>query len=230
MKQRMIFFVSISLLAVLTIILVLLLTKVVSIGDAGALAISLLAFFVSILSAFKDELFPFRLLIFADKLHLVTTLPPSQSSQKTVQVLLPITFFNQGYSEGIIQTVSLLVKEERDKTKYRFIPQIEVDMTAFIQQNKGLNASNILGAFVGFLLEAKHGIKKNIVFMPDIASEKPQFTWRPGVYHFELYVRVHNEKERKYFSLTQEIHANFLEMLSRGQVDSLYFSDTIVEN
>ncbi len=230
MKQRISFFVSIILIAVFTIVLVLLLTKVLSIGEAGALAISLLALFVSILSAFKNELFPFRLLIFADRLHLVATMHPSPSSPKTIQVLLPITFFNQGYNEGIVQTVSLLVKEENGEGIYKFIPQMEVDMTAFVQQNQGLNASNGLGAFVGFLLEAKHGVKKNIVFIPDIVPGKPQFTWSPGVYRFDLYVRTHNEKEKKYFSLVQEIHAHILEMLSRGQITSLYFSDTIIEN
>jgi len=223
MKQRSMFYIS-SILIALVIILALLLFKVIPFSNAVALGISIIALIVSILSSFKNELFPFELSVFTDRLHLVAceSLPPITG--KSIVVLLPITFFNRGYSEGIIQEIKLFVKAKKSGIQKEFLPSFEVDMAAFIQQRKGLNASNSLGVFVGFLLEAKRAVKKNIVFGPKVESGTSPYFWQPDIYTFEIFVQVYGEKEaKKYFELKQEIDKNALTMLATGKFQSLYF-------
>jgi hypothetical protein len=166
MIQRTVVYFSSLLIALATAFLVLILSKIIPLVNALPLGISLLALIVSILSSFKNELFPFRLSVFSDGLHLVAAgvIPPL--SGVTIQVLLPITFLNQGYSESIIKNIRLVVTGEKSRVRKEFLPAFELDMAAFVQQNKGLNARNVLGAFVGFLLEAKKAVKKDIVFTP----------------------------------------------------------------
>ena len=69
----------------------------------------------------------------------------SDPNVTSVQVLLPVTFFNQGYSEGIVETIKLIVKAEQRGTTSIFLPAMEVDMVAFVQQRQGINSSNMLG-------------------------------------------------------------------------------------
>ena len=224
MKQRFMFILSTVLIAILTAVLVLVLTSIISLVDALPLGISLLALIVSILSSFKDELFPFQLYVFADGLHLVRTpaLPPN-SDMISIVILLPVTFFNRGYSEGIVQSIRLKVIGEKSGFKHDFLPSVEVDMGAFVQQKVGLNASNTIGTFVGFLVESKKAVKKNIVFTPLIEKGKNNvLIWQPDIYYFELHVQTFSEKKpKKYFEFKQEIHSGDFMILEKS--NSLFF-------
>jgi len=224
MKQRFSFILSTVLIAILTAVLVLVLTSIISLVDALPLGISLLALIVSILSSFKDELFPFRLSVFADGLHLVKTpaVPPNPDMASIV-ILLPVTFFNRGYSECVVQSIRLKVKGEKTGFEHDFLPSVEIDMGVFIQQKVGLNASNTTGTFVGFLLESKRAVKKNIVFTPLIEKDKNNIlVWQPDVYCFELYVYNYGEKKsKKYFEFKQKIHSSDFKFLKNS--NSLFF-------
>jgi hypothetical protein len=223
MKNRIGFYITVVIIAILTTFLVLLLTHIVSIADALPIAFSLLALIVSILSSFKNELFPFRLSAFIDGFYLVASegIPPITG--KTIQVLLPITFFNRGYSEGVIKTINLMVRDDSKLEQNEFLPNFEIDMEAFMQQNKGVNASNVLGVFVGFLLDSKRAVKKNVLFSPRVIPGIPPFIWKPGVYHFNLYVQVYGENKPKFFcELKKEIGANTLGMLASGKAKTIF--------
>lgn len=201
----------------------LLLMQLVSLSDAFPIGISIVALIFSIISSFKDELFPFRLTTFIDGLFLVAAKPMTQSTNVTVQVLLPITFFNRGYSEGVIQNIKLSVKAESETTLWSFMPILEVDMTAFMQQHKGLNASNIENVFVGFLLGGKRGIKKNILFTASTEEKNAIFEWKPNIYRFELYIQIFGEdKMKKYATLHRNIGINSFTMLANGQTNVVF--------
>ncbi len=223
MRQRSMVFILI-IIALVTSFLVLLLSKIIPLSNALPLGISLLALFVSILSSFKNELFPFRLSIFSNMIHLVAVKPITPFPGKSIVVLLPITFFNQGYSEGIIEEVELILTSEKSKIRTEYLPISEIDMVSFMQQMKGLNSSNTLGAFAGFLLEPKRAMRKNIVFSPMIEPGFPPVIWQPGVYSFEIFVKVYGEKEnKKYFEIKQTIDENSLRSLVTGKIESLVF-------
>lgn len=195
---------------------------VASLSEALPYSLSILSFFISILSSFREELFPFRLTIFADSVHLVSSEAMPPASGIAVMLLLPITFSNSGYSEGIIQTVKLVVKGEKSKVQHDFLPAVEVDMVAFMQQMKGVNATNSLGTFVGFVLEPKKSIRKHIVFSAKIDPKQPPFVWQPDIYYFELHIKVYGEKKsRKYFEIRQKIHTNVLQMLATGKAKTI---------
>jgi hypothetical protein len=186
MKQSIGTYLLTLFIAISTTLLVLLLSQLITLSDAAALGISILAVIFTAVTAFKNELFPFRLSVFTDSLHLVTGKLMSDPNVTTVQVLLPVTFFNQGYSEGIIETIKLIVKAEQRGTTSIFLPAMEVDMVAFIQQRQGINSSNMLGAFVGFVLEPKRAIQKFILFTPKVDNETPAFVWQADTYTLDL--------------------------------------------
>jgi hypothetical protein len=224
MKQRITTYLSVLVITIVTTLLVLFLSKLVTLSDAITLGISILAVIFTAVTAFKNELFPFRLSVFTDSLHLVTGRLMSDPHAISIQVLLPITFFNRGYSEGIIETIKLIVKAKNLGTESQFITMMEVDMVAFIQQKKGINSSNMLGAFVGFLLEPKRAIKKYIVFCPKLGKDIPIFYWSPDIYTFEIYIKTFGDKKpMKYFELTQNIDKESLLSLSSGKFQSLFF-------
>lgn len=157
MKLRITFVISTILIAILVAFVVLTLTTLVSLVDALPLGISILALIVSILSSFKDELFPFNLSVFADGLHFVKTpaLPPN-SDITSIVILLPVTFFNRGYSEGIVQTMRLRISTEKTRFDHEFLPSFEIDYAAFVQQKVGLNVSNIqVRLLVSYLSQKK---------------------------------------------------------------------------
>ena len=96
-------------------------------------------------------------------------------------------------------------------------------MKLFIQQNKGINASNTLGAFVGFLLESRTGIKKNIVFTPLQSDKTHEFYWKAGLYKFIIFGKVYGKNDfQAYFNVEQEISSKSLQMLMTN-TNSLFF-------
>ena len=209
MKQNIMTYLYTIVIAIVTTLLILLLSKLVALSDALTLGISILAVIFTAVTAFKNELFPFRLSVFSDTLHLVTGKLMSDPSKIAISVMLPITFFNRGYSEGIIETIKLIVKAEEGITS-DFLPMMEIDMVAFVQQGKGINSSNMLGAFVGFLLEPKRAVKKFIVFIPKVGVGIPIFNWSPDNYTFELYIQNYGDKKpKKYFELETKYRQKF---------------------
>ena len=190
-----------------------------------SIVISFIALAVSIISAFKTEIFPYNLKIFADGLHLAAAgaIPPDQGI--TVQVLLPITFFNRGYGECFIEKLKLIVKQKDNNDAFVFLPSFEIDMEALAQQNKGVNASNITGTSFGFLLESKKGLKKNILFTPSSSNESQNFIWKGGTYIFEIWAKAFDEKMmKKYYEFEKEIGKKLLSMLSSGNAKILFLN------
>lgn len=185
--------------------------------------ISVIALLVSIISAFRNDIFPYNLQIFSEGLHLIKTpaLPPSTGV--AIVVLLPVTFFNKGYGECFVKKVHLVVKQLKTEGNFIFLPAVEIDMQAFMRQGKGLNASNINGSFVGFLLESKKGIMKNIVFTLESGPDKPILNWVEDSYTFEIQVLVEGEKGfKKYYEINQEITQSNLHFLIKSS-NAIFF-------
>jgi hypothetical protein len=223
MRQRAIFYATAILIALAISILVLLLSRVLPLFYALPFGLSLLALIVSVLSSFKNELFPFRLSVYSNGLHLVTTAALPTRSGTSIGVLLPVTFINQGYAEGVVEYVALVIRTRKGGFKWDFLPVAEIDMKAFVQQNKGPNATNTLGFLVGFVLESKRALEKNILFAQKMQPDSSPLVWQPDEYTFEIYVKTLGErKPRRLFAFRQEIRENTLRLLATGKAHAVY--------
>lgn len=206
---------AIFILLVLYIYLVI--KNIISFQDAIPISISVIALFISIISVFKNELFPYDLLVFIDNFHLISGGSFYSKDQKTIQPMPTLTFYNRGYGECPMRNIQMIVKPLKGDVDYSFIPAFEIDMEDLIRQKKGINVSNAKNTFCGFILEPKKSIVKTIVFVPLSSKDKPPFFWNEDKYKFEIYVQIHGEeKTRKFCEKEIDISKSILSMLYRG--------------
>ncbi len=133
----------------------LVIVNIINFPDSISIGISLLALVISLISVFKNEIFPHDLNIYIDCFYLVRGNLMNSKGKNTIQIMPTLTFYNRGYGECSIRKIRLLVRQTKNSIEYIFNPTVEVDTEALIQQNKGINASNMKGVFSGFILEPK---------------------------------------------------------------------------
>jgi hypothetical protein len=147
--------------------------------------IALAALVVSVVSAFKEDIFPFRPLVLFEEMLLVAPTAPSHNSPA---ILCPIAFINKGYGSGVIEGLTLKVETETNAKIYT--PVLEVDYQKLISGKRALHAENILGAFNFFALGSRESIKKHIVFSQEENSGRYPFSpWSPGKHVFRLFIK-----------------------------------------
>jgi hypothetical protein len=147
--------------------------------------IALAALVVSVVSAFKEDIFPFRPLVLFEEMLLVA---PTASSHNSPAILLPIAFINKGYGSGVIEGLTLKVETEANAKIYT--PVLEVDYQKLISGKRALHAENILGTFNLFALGGRESIKKHIVFSQEENSVRYPFSpWSPGKHVFRLFIK-----------------------------------------
>ena len=191
--------------------------NIISFPDAIPISISVVALFVSIISVFKSELFPYDLLVFIDDFYLITGGSFKSKNQKTIQPMPTLTFYNRGYGECPLRNIQMIVIPQKRNIKYVLIPTVEVDTEDLIRQNKGINTSNMKNMFCGFLLEPKKSTAKTIIFTPESSEKTPAFYWEEDKYLFEIFIQIHGEeKNRKFCEKEIEISNNILFMLLHG--------------
>jgi hypothetical protein len=151
--------------------------------------ISLAALTVSIVSAFKEDVFPFKLRGLIDEVLLAPI--QSLSSGPTGDspaIILPIIFLNSGYGSGIIEGLTL--KIEGEKTIKIYIPITEVDYQKFMSGKRALHPDNIIESFNPFPMESRKTLKKHIVFIQKTDSSRYPFNvWKPGKFTFRLFIK-----------------------------------------
>lgn len=224
MKSRIALIVFIIFL-ILIIYIGLVIKNIISFADAIPICISVIALFVSIISVFKNELFPHDLMVFIDNFHLVSAGSFTSKNEKTIQPMPTLTFYNRGYGECSLRNIQMIVRLLKRDIGYAFIPAFEIDMEDMIRQRKGINASNAKNTFCGFLIEPKKGISKTIVFAPDVSKKGSEFCWKEDEYKFEIYVQIHGEEKiKKYCEKEIDISNNTLSRLLHG-VDVLNIMD-----
>jgi hypothetical protein len=165
----------------------------VALADASlsqyiAVFISLLALVVSIVSAFKEDIFPFQPHVLLDEIIMAL---PTEPPHTNVTLVLPITFINKGNGAGVIHMLALLVETEGNKKLYS--PTVQIDIQKYISQRRMIHAENIVGTFGAFALSGKASAQKHIMFLQETQSEAyPLSPWIPGTYTFTLFINRSN--------------------------------------
>lgn len=113
-----------------------------SISQYIAVLISLVALIVSIVSAFKEDIFPFQPTVLLDEIIMA---PPSGPSHDSVALVLPLTFINKGHGAGVVNMLALRV-ESADGLKL-YTPLQQVDFEKYISGRRKLHAENVKGSF-----------------------------------------------------------------------------------
>lgn len=159
-----------------------------SVAEYVAVFISLLALMVSMVSAFKEDIFPFQPCVLLDEIIFA---PPSSPSHNTVSLILPITFINKGNGAGVVHMLALRV-ECGDVVKL-YTPMAEVDFHKYLSGIKRLHSENIVGTFNAFSLSGKAAEKKHLLFLQEQKSDPYPFsTWQAGNYTFRLFLNQSN--------------------------------------
>ena len=181
-------FISLILVVVLTISGLLAATNAVMSQYLTAF-ISMAALVVSVVSAFKDDIFPFKPRILFGEV--VLTRHPGIPGN-TPTILLPLAFVNVGHGAGVIEGLTL--KIESDETVKIYTPVLEVDYQKFFSCKGTLGDENILGAFNLFPLGSRETLKKSIAFTQEAKSTRYPFSeWSPGPHVFRLYLKHNNQ-------------------------------------
>ena len=144
-----------------SIILLFALQILFDIKDSFAIAISLVALVVSVISSFKNELFGFSLKIISGELILAY---PSAESHESLALIFPLSFINQGYGEGIVESLAIKVIHTESKIVKLYSPLLEIDIQKFLQGKRRLHAENIIEEFAAFPLNSKEAVKNILYF------------------------------------------------------------------
>jgi hypothetical protein len=84
--------------------------------------ISVAALVVSLLAAFKEDIFPFRPRLLLDEVTLAAPGPPNRLSPS---VLLPLAFINDGHGSGVIEGLTLKVETGANAKVYLISKMIQ---------------------------------------------------------------------------------------------------------
>jgi hypothetical protein len=148
------------------------------------LVISVIALSVALISAFKNELFDFKLTARGGEIALAGSGNPSHKSFVIIQSLI---FVNQGYGHGVVEAFVLKI-HGADGVKL-YTPIAEVDFEKFLQFMKPLGAEHMKGAVGPIVLGSKEAIKRFVAFSQEEKHSKYPFTeWKAGKHRFELWV------------------------------------------
>jgi hypothetical protein len=148
--------------------------------------ISLAALCVSVVAAFKEDVFAFRPKVVLDEIVLA---PPSNPPYENMALLIPLSFVNTGHGAGIIEGLTLKVEGQGAAVK-AYTPVAEVDYVRFMSGKRMLHADNMLGAFNKFRVRSREAIRKSVLFTQEFTSKRyPYSPWSPGKHVFTLYIR-----------------------------------------
>ena len=154
-------------------------------ADYLSATISIAALVISLLAAFKEDIFPFRPKVFMDEIILAA---PGMTDQVSPSIVLPIVFINEGHGSGVIQGLTL--KVETTTSTMVYTPVAEIDQVKFITGKRGIHAENMLGAFNMFQMNSRGTVKRYILFTQEPASKRYPFsTWNPAQHVFRLYMK-----------------------------------------
>lgn len=177
------FFVALILIIVLTVAGLAITSAAIS--QYLTALISLSALTVSVVSAFKEDIFPFRPRTLLDEVIFAQTTGPSHDSPV---IVLPIIFLSEGHGSGVIEGLTLKVDDGSDVKIYT--PVAEVNYQKFLSGKRALHSDNIFGTFNPFQLGSKETIKKYFAFAQEEKSTRYPFSaWIPARYQFRLFIK-----------------------------------------
>ena len=155
--------------------------------------VSIFALIISLISAFKDDLFPFQLEILSGNL---IAFGPSPEGHNSIAIVFPMSFINEGHGTGIIESVVVKIEHQENREKKLYTPIAEVDVEKLIQGKRRLNAENSKGGFAFFPLKGKQIIERSFVFAQEEHSEKYPFNiWKPGAHKITIFIKDNHTKK-----------------------------------
>ncbi|MEW6497504.1 MAG: hypothetical protein AB1589_34125 [Cyanobacteriota bacterium] len=189
--QRRTGIVLILILAIVAIILALA-TTFKTIQIYIALVVSIIAILCSLISIFKEDFFPFQLKVLSGDVIFLNHQP-----NPAIDLVLTITFINQGYIDGIVELIALKVTNSKGNKKI-YVACNELDnrlVFNLIRQPQTSTSAILPLPFSAFPLHARQSLKKHIGFAWSISSD---FTrWEVERYKFELYLKLGQWKKLK---------------------------------
>jgi hypothetical protein len=157
------------------------------------LIISIVALVTALIGTFKNELFPFDFRLIPGEVIFAV---PTSPSHHSLQIVLALSFINEGYGQGVIEWIALKIKTKN--TVKLYTPIAEIDYEKFLQGKRKLHAENIKGSFGPFTLGAREAVKKYILFSQEENNSKYPFNeWSEGDHKFEIWVKTSNEEKAK---------------------------------
>jgi len=183
------------------------------------IVISILALIISIVSAFRDKIWPFELKVLAGDIAIVACGKIGKITNN-IPILFPLSFINLGYSEGIIEKIAFKRIDSQENVKI-YIPLIEIDFVKLIRrQPPKIHADNMLDVFSLFSIQPKQSLKKYLVFTQELESKEYPFSdkWIPGKHNFELYIKTTEwKKPKKICEFEQPITAKAIQDYFKGK-------------
>jgi len=182
-----------------------------------AIVISALALTGSMAAAFKEQIFSFKLSVSSNTV--IFAVPDNKNELKSIPLVLPVNFINNGYGSGIIDEVKLFI--EKDEVKMEYWSMIEVDLTKYVQGigNGRITTENILGQGISsVILNSRDVATRSIVFYRNLDEMRDtNKEWTQGKYYFNIWVKLSGEKDgRVYNKFSLKVPNEMLEhILSR---------------
>lgn len=153
--------------------------------------VALVALCVSLVSAFKSHIFPYRPNYIVDEILLAAA---DSTRQDSPAVVLPLLVWNEGVGVGLISGLALKIEGGGHTRLYT--PVAEIDFAKFLSGHKRLHADNTTGTFAPILVPGDGNVRRHIVFTQELHSEKYPFAgWVAGNYTFSLYAISSVRKE-----------------------------------
>jgi hypothetical protein len=153
---------------------------------------SMMALVGSVLSFFKSDLLPSRIMAIGGNVLLAQTSPPSRQQQPEIPIVFCLSFINEGYGDDIIEWVGVTALNKKDNTTIELRPKDEIDFQKFF--NRGyLHPDNFISPFSSFSLPAKSSLTKTIVFYQNPYEGRyirPSYKWEEGNYSFDIYIKT----------------------------------------
>lgn len=183
-------------------------------GDNAALwlplGLSIGSLAIAILSAFKNELFEFAPAVLGSEV--ILTHP---RLNQEFAMILPLSFVNTGYAEGIVEWVAVKLVHIADGHFSALHPIFEVDLLKFWQGKHYLHAENTIGTFASFPMESKKVVVKSILFA---VPEGRRFALVKGEYRFDIYLKANNiRRARVLHSFKYSLSDEFLSEYASGK-------------
>jgi len=188
--------------------------------DYLTLLIALFALLGSIFVGFRDKFEKFDISIISNQIILTNL----GSTLDDIGIILPITFINKSYGNGVIEWFAIKVINTNDiLNPQQYEPQVEVDYPKFLTERKEgkVPAKSI---FTSFYMKQKESILKHILLSRKAGDENyPGKGWSIGKYKFEIYVKIaENDKPHLYETLEVNIDEKRYNSLLIGHPISIF--------
>jgi hypothetical protein len=167
------------------------------------LGLSIASLCVSILAAFRNDLFDFAPEVIQNGVLLAQASPPTAS----INIALPLLFLNRGYGDGIIQEVALRLKLASGTEPVIWVAAAEIDLVKFMQGTRRVEAGNVIGPFGAFPLESKKSASKTLLFTLELKPGETSRTLPQGAHRVELFLKT-SHRPAPYLGLSFTLSLN----------------------